>query len=59
MKDIFYLILGNLLSIAFRLFICFTKSDTFAVEAFNALIESPKYLSRSLVLLFISGGMLR
>ena len=43
--DIFSLILGNLLSIAFKLFICFTKSDTFVVDIFNSLIEAYKYFS--------------
>lgn len=58
-NDIFSLILGNFLSMVLRLFICLTKSETLVVDTLSALMDSPRYLVNSVVLLLISGGMLR
>lgn len=58
MNDILSLTFGSFLSIAFRLFICLTKSDTLAVDALRARMDSSKYLPISPDLRLISGGML-
>ena len=53
MNEILSFTFGSFLSIAFKLFICFTKSETLAVDALRARMDSSRYLPISPDLRFI------